>query len=686
MRGDLWTTRVPVDNSGVVRPDRGAPPEFVLLRLSRARLLRELVLAPPVVLVACLAVLGLLANSSLFGGVGRLGGDLAGGRLLPVLDLPATWGSYLAAWHSAGGGSTVPAPAALAVLGLGGLPLGGPVAAVTALFVADAPLAGLAGYLATRRLRVRRQVRALVAAGYALLPPATAAVAQGRLDAVVVHVLAPLVLAGVVAVLRPAAGAPWLSVACATALGLAALAAFAPLVGLVLLLAALIGYVVAPGRPGTTRQRALGVAAVVLLPPALLLPWPVLLLRHPGVLLHGVGAYLAAPPVSLPDLLALRPGGPGSGPAVGALLVVGVFAVLLARPSRAVLPGLGVALLGGLAVAATRLARTPPPGGTAAEPAWPGAALLVVGCGLLWAALAAASTTAPARPRWLATGSVTRVLAVLAAAGVAALATAAVVGLGQGPLRAGGGLRLASTLTNELARTGGAVLVLGGPGQPTRQVSGRVPALTDDLVTTPAAPDRLAGLAARLTGTDRAAARTAVAEAAAGAVVFVVLPDAASADRLRDLAAGLVADAPAASTGQPVLRLLAAGGATTLLAPAQAGRAVRGESPPAQAGSADIVRVDATPPEVAVRVSAGPAGRLLVVGAEHEPGWRASVAGAPVEVGTAWGHLVGVPLPADAADVWVRAPGARREPLLLVQAAAALFTLVAAMPGRRRRD
>src|SRR5207248_2548693 len=80
-----------------------------------------------------------------------------------------------------------PARAALAVLGVLGAflaPFGGPPTAVAVLLIGDAPLAALSAYLATRRMRVARPVRALVAAAYGLLPPATAAVAQGRLDVV----------------------------------------------------------------------------------------------------------------------------------------------------------------------------------------------------------------------------------------------------------------------------------------------------------------------------------------------------------------------------------------------------------------------------------------------------------------------------------------------------------------------
>ncbi|MGH3623698.1 MAG: glycosyltransferase, partial [Sciscionella sp.] len=229
-----------------VRSDdpRSADADLMLVTVSRRRVLADIVLAPPVLLVVALAAVSLVAGAE------RLGGFLAGGRLLPLQSLAATWSSYLAAWHSVAGGTAAPAPAALAVLGILGAPfapIGGPAAAVTTLLLADPPLAGLFAYLVSRRMPVSRVVRALAATGYALLPPAVTAVGQGRLDAVVVHILLPLVLAGIVGVLtqrrRRGSGTAWLSFAVVTAIGLAVIGAFSPLVHLLLLLVALVGFV-----------------------------------------------------------------------------------------------------------------------------------------------------------------------------------------------------------------------------------------------------------------------------------------------------------------------------------------------------------------------------------------------------------------------------------------------------------
>ncbi len=120
-----------------------------------------------------------------------------------------------------------------------------------------------------------------------------------------------------------------------------------------------------------------------------------------------------------------------------------------------------------------------------------------------------------------------------------------------------------------------------------------------------------------------------------------------------------------------------------LLAPELAKQAVTGGIPPTTLGAGGIVPVEAGPPEVAVRVSDGSDGRLLVIAAAEEPGWRAEVNGRQVPVVRAWGNLVGVAVPARASDVRVEYSSSLRAFLLLIQGAALLFTLLTAIPGRR---
>jgi hypothetical protein len=226
------------------------------------------------------------------------------------------------------------------------------------------------------------------------------------------------------------------------------------------------------------------------------------------------------------------------------------------------------------------------------------------------------------------------------------------------------------------------VLVLGTP---TRLVAGRLPAFgDDDYVPVPTSTTRLERWSRDLTGGSAPAARIALAQAAASGVAFVVVPDLATAQRLRDAVGDLVAVTPAMSDGRPVLRVQLAAGNAVLLSPELARRARTGGNPPVELGAPGIAPVEAAPPEVGVQVSDGPEGRLLVLAAEEEPTWRAWVNGREVTVVRAWGHLVGVTVPATASEVRVEASSTLRELLLMLQAAAALFTLLTAIPTRRR--
>jgi GT2 family glycosyltransferase len=657
-----------------------AAPDLLLVQVSRGRLAREVLLAPPLLLLLGLFGIALLVNSA------RLGLDLAGGRPMP--NLTDTWAGYLATWHPVAGGTAAPAPAALAVLGGLGAPLvwfGGTQAAVALLLLADLPLAGLSAYAATRRLPVRRWVRALAAAGYALLPPATAAVAQGRVDVVVVHVLLPAVVAGISALFvrfRSAGGASWLATAAGTALGLAVIGAFAPLVHLVLVLYALAGFVVVPGRRGYGGRRVAALFALVLMPLVLLLPWPAVVIQHPGVVLHGVGAWVAEQGVSTLELISLDPGGPGAAPLVGLVVLAALVTGLVLRPSRAMLPGLALAVVGGLAVVWLRLAPALPLTGGPPQRGWTGSGLLVVGWGLLLAVLVACR---PGRGRTGFTGrpALVRAVGVLGVLGLVTLATGVLLAGRQGPLRSDGGPRLADTLRLELARTGRSVLVLPGDAGPVRQVGGRQPGFADDdLAPVPSATARLAGLAEDLRSGVPDRVRTALASAAAAGAVFVVLPDAASADRLLAAAGDLATGTAPMSDGRPVLRIQLAAGEVVLLSPELSQQALIGAAPPAELGVGGIVAVDAAPPEVAVRTSDGPSGRLLVLAAEEEPGWLATVDGRQVPVVRAWSHQVGVQVPSRAAEIRVEQPGTPRALLLLAQAAAFLFIALTAVPGR----
>jgi hypothetical protein len=588
---------------------------------------------------------------------GRLGVHLSGGALLPAQGLGATWSGYLASWHAVAGGTAAPAPATLAVLGVLGAVLGGPPVALAVLLLGDAPLAGVLAYAATRRLPVRRWVRALIAAGYGLLPPATAAVGLGRLDVVIVHILLPPVLAGVVTVLNPP-GTSWLSTAAGSALGLAVIGAFAPLVHALVIVFALVGFVVVPGGHGDGRRRVAALFAIVLLPLALLVPWPAVVLAHPSVLLGDAS------------------GGAGSGSVAWVVVPLAVVVAVVLRPRRAVLPGLALAVLGVAAAWVVGRLTATPLNGTTPVHFWTGAPMIVIGAGLAWALLGACrADRTPLRA--------TQVLAILGAIAILALAVGDVLAGRSGPLR-DNAPTLAPALAAELADTGRSVLVLATAGQPAREAGAGMPAFgDDDIAEVPGAAARLAGWDHGLTSGDPAGTKTAIAQAATAGVLYVVLPDRAAADRFAHAAGDLASAVSVTSDGRPVVRLQPAGGAAVLISPALAKQAVTGGQPPTTLGAAGISPVDARPPDVAVRVSEGGLGRLLVLAAEYEDAWQATIDNQPAPIVRAWGHLVAVSVPTEAADVRVYVPSAIRDVLLLVQAAVLLFTALTAIPGRK---
>lgn len=660
-----------------VRPSPGRAARtgggLVFVEVDRRRILAATLLSPPVVLLVALTGLALLVHRS------RLGLDLAGGSLLPVGDLDQVWSTYLSAWHPLAGGTASAAPVALPILGLLGAllaPVGGPAALVALVLIGHAPLAALVAYAATRRLRLGRWLRAGAAAAYALLPAATAAATAGRLGVVVAHILLPALLAGLVAVLTRA-DARWLSNAVLTALCLAVVGAFSPLAHGLALIGLAAGFVILPP-VGTFARRLVAVAIVVSLPPLLLLPWLPALLTSPALLLHGLAGPADVDPL-VADLVGLDPGGAGGLP-LGIFLVVAAVVAVVVRPTPKALPGIAVAALGVGGVVLVRLVEAVPVRGGAAEAGYAGLPLLVVGAGLIGVVLAVCLPDRMARPVRL-----TRLGAVGGVALLLALAGGGIASGPDGPVRAGGGWRLAPSLTAELADTGRSVLVLSDGATPERQVGGRLPRFGDDAIApVPGSSERLARWQRELL----AGSASAVTSAAVAGVLFVVLPpgmEAAAGSPLRERAADLVAGAPPTSDGRTVLRLTPTSGRVTLVSPGQARRAVSGQAPAPEAmGGTAVVPVDAQLPGVRLRVSDGPTGRLLVLAAEEEPGWRATVNGRRVPIVPAWGHQVAVSVPERQSEVVVEFPGTLDNLMLLGQVAAVLFTVLTAIPGRRR--
>ncbi|SNR31989.1 Glycosyltransferase, GT2 family [Haloechinothrix alba] len=667
----------------------GGEHRLVFVEVDRRRILAATLLAPPLLLAVGLTALALFVHWH------RLGLDLAGGRLLPVGDLTQVWSSYLASWHPVGGGTSAHAPPALAVLGVLGAalyPIGGPPAAVALMLILAAPLAGLSAYAATRRLAVAGWVRALVAAGYAVLPPATAAVEQGRVGVVLAHILLPPVTAGIARVLRPGlagdpAGTRWLPSSVMAAVGLAVLGAFSPATHVLVLAGLLLAFVLVPSTVRMARRVA-SMAIVALLPIALLLPWPVTLVTHPELVLHGIGARFTELPVQAAMLFSLHPGGPGALP-IGAVLVVAVLVALILRPTVRALAGLGIAAIGAAGVVASQLlAASPVAGGQERHP-WPGAPLLVVGLGLLAVLLAVAYRREERRS---AVAGVPRLMTVGAAVAMtAAFVVAAVQVGGDGPLRDADTTRLASAVAEDLARSGESVLVLRGDDDPPRQAAGGMPAFGDDDLPLPeGAADRLHGWQQAMVGApgvprgSDSEVRDAVAAASAAGVRMVVLPHGVDSAGLLEAGGELVSPAAGTADGRRVVRLNPAGGPVTLIAPELSRLAIGGEAPPGDVETNAVAPVDADLPDVRARVSDGAAGRLLVLAATHEAGWRAEVNGEVVPIVRAWGHQVAVEVPTRESEVVVEHAGTVRNTLLLAQLGAVLFAVLTAIPSGRR--
>ena len=336
------------------------------------------------------------------GGMGVVGPELG----VADTDARGLWSSALDGWRGGGLGHDRPAESWLpwlAGLALGAQVLPGAATAPAAPALAGAlalaaPASLLTAYLALRRATHHRWPRALLALGWAGLAPLTAALGEGRVGPVAVHVLAPLLLAGYAVSATPRGGARRTAAVFATVLGLALAALWVPVV---LVLATLGGLVLVLVGPGAARWRGLVLA---LLPWVLLLPWLSTLSSDPVRLLGGAGATLAAP--GLPaaaepwQVLLLHPGAgldAGSLEAIplwlAAVLWAGALGSLL-LPGR---PGRRAALLVGTALVCVALAVLAIRTGLGVLPdahpeaglvvtAWPGTLLSLGGAALLLAA------------------------------------------------------------------------------------------------------------------------------------------------------------------------------------------------------------------------------------------------------------------------------------------------------------
>ena len=390
---------------------------------------------PGVLLVAGLTIIALIAERSLLGA-----GTLTGGALTPAWGgVAALWHEYLQGFHPAGIGSASSTPPYVAVIAALATVLGGkPWLAIDVIMIGAIPLAGLAAFLATRRVTKSVLARVWAAVAYALLPVGMGAVAGGRFGSAVVFVLIPVIAVLAARIFteapRRARRAAW-----ATGLVVAIAAAFVPLIWVVAVLAALLAAVVFR-RSGRGMLLNLGITAVV--PPVLLLPWTLDVATRPSLLFLEAGNKvpgLATAALPARSLLLLSPGGPGLPPfwVTGGLALAALGALLLTARRSLVMAGWSVALLGLLvSIAVSRMLLTTDDASKRVV-AWPGISLAIAAAGLVLAAVVAADAL-PAQlgeGRWRRPAGLGVLLLIVAACSAPLLAAGSWVATGvRGPV------------------------------------------------------------------------------------------------------------------------------------------------------------------------------------------------------------------------------------------------------------
>lgn len=368
----------------------------------------------------------LISFSRLFGAEAA-----TGGALLPVSDsLGEIWHNASAWWISLGPGFAGHGdPFDYVIWLLGVLGFGDASLAVIWTLLLALPLAGLGAWFVAASLTRRRWPRFVAALAWAAAPSLQVALAQGRLGAVLAHLLIPAVVLGMIRALglakgaagaqaaepaehrgadRPAKpgtnGVPSWTAAAAAGLALAALAACSPLLFPVAVLAVLAVTALMPRRAKTLWWSLLPGAA-------LLLPFVLSALQTPRALLADPGVPLPFDPAPLWEQLLGQPvrfdaaagiTGLGALPsggawALAAALVLGgplvlAAAVALFVPGRRAWLARGFWLVALLALAAGWLAGRVPAaqtGNTLVAP-FPGPAVSLACFALLAAAVAGA--------------------------------------------------------------------------------------------------------------------------------------------------------------------------------------------------------------------------------------------------------------------------------------------------------
>lgn len=291
---------------------------------------KRLLLSPSTWGLLVATVLAVTVNFTWLGATSLNGGSL----LRAPDDAQHWWALWGQGWHWLGNGTGAPAAPYVILMAFGSLlTFGSPGTLVWLLFALAIPLSMVGALAFSHRLLQNRWSRLFLAGAYASLPVVSGAVAQGRLGTTIALILLPWPALSALNLVSPSrevrTRAAW-----RTALGAGLVVMFVPSAWLflALLLAAsswLTGH----------RLHPRVWLPILLLPIAFCLPWLLQTLHAPSLWLFEAGW-----PTSVGDgpgvleLLAGRPGGPGSAPFWFGLLipVLALLAWLRPETSRGV--------------------------------------------------------------------------------------------------------------------------------------------------------------------------------------------------------------------------------------------------------------------------------------------------------------------------------------------------------------
>lgn len=385
--------------------------------------------------VLVVGVIGLLAYGALLGEAA-----ISGGGLRPITHtVSELWSKIGLGWRGMGSGMFGAAdPFAVVVAVLGSMIWWSPTWSIVLLYLVALPLAALGAWFTARRFSQSPWMPTLAAILWAFSPPLLASLSEGRLGAVMAHLLLPwLVLAAVGAARSWASGA-------AAALLFAAIAAGAPSLVPALLLLFVVLLVSRPKK--IHRSMGIPVPAMVLFAPLIvqqvLRGSPLGLFADPGVpvahgqatgwqlalgdatgMLHGWPAVLAAvtdPATTPPALSAVAL----VAALVAPLVILALLALFLPGSRRAV-PAVFVAFLGYATAVLSSMVQV---GGVGAQPVvvWAAPGLSLLWLGLIGAAILALEALGRASGPLAVLSSVTAVALALPVLGALIIGTSLV--------------------------------------------------------------------------------------------------------------------------------------------------------------------------------------------------------------------------------------------------------------------